>query len=101
MKQEENNVSYDEMKTIVTTLFKVPQPNDSYHQLTRQEQVIIFRLRTGHNKLNKHLHRLKIVVSPRCQYQEDDQTAEHILQECRVFYGGNIATSNQFGGQAL
>ena len=83
MEQEENSVSYDEMKTVVKALFKVPQPNDSYHQLTRQDQVIIFRLRTGHNKLNKHLHRLKIVASSRCQCQEDDQTAEHILQECR------------------
>ena len=83
MEQEENSVSYDEMKTVVKALFKVPQPNDSYHQLTRQDQVIIFRLRTGHNKLNKHLHRLKIAASSRCQCQEDDQTAEHILQECR------------------
>ena len=83
MEQEENSVSYDEMRTVVKSFFKAPQPNDSYHQLTRQDQVIIFRLRTGHNKLNKHLHRLKIVGSPRCQCGEGDQTSEHVLQECR------------------
>ena len=83
MEQEENSTTYDEMRTVVKSLFKVPQPNDSYHQLSRQDQVIIFRLRTGHNKLNSHLHRLKIVGSPRCQCKEGDQTAKHILQECR------------------
>ena len=81
--QEENSVTYTEMKTVVKSLFKVPQPPDSYHQLSRQEQVIIFRLRTGHNRLNRHLHRLKIVSSPRCQCGEGDQTADHILQDCR------------------
>ena len=71
------------MKTVVQSFFKVPEPNDSCHQKIGQDQVNIFRLRTGHNKLNKHLNRLKIVALPRCQCQEVDQTAEHILQACR------------------
>ena len=81
--QEENSVTYTEMKTVVKSIYKVPHPPDSYHQLSRQEQVIIFRLRTGHNRLNKHLHRLNLVRSPRCQCGEGDQTADHILQDCR------------------
>ena len=34
-----------------------PQHNkkDPYHLLSRQEQVIIFRLRTGHNRMKKHI----------------------------------------------
>ena len=76
------SVTYTEMKTFVKSLFRVPQPRSSYTQLTRQEQVIIFRLRTGHNRLNHHLHRLKIVRSPNCQCGEDDQTVKHILQDC-------------------
>ena len=80
--QEENSVTYTEIKTVAKSLFKVPQTRDSYHQLTRQEQVIIFRLRTGHNRLNKHLHRLKIVRSPGCQCGKGEQTADHILQDC-------------------
>ena len=55
-------VSFDESKTFT----KTPQhkqwqlqhpascPNDSYHLLTLREQVKIFRLRTGHNRLNHH-----------------------------------------------
>nr|KAG5693104.1 hypothetical protein BaRGS_014054 [Batillaria attramentaria] len=30
--------------------------DNCYHQLTRPDQVIIFRLRTGHNRLRHHLH---------------------------------------------
>ena len=82
MEQEKNSHIYTEMKTFVKSLFRVPQPRSSYTQLTRQEQVIIFRLRTGHNRLNHHLHRLKIVRSPNCQCGEEDQTVKHILQDC-------------------
>ena len=76
--------TYSEMKTITKSLFKVSQPRESYNQLDRRDQVIIFRLRIGHNRLNKHFHRLNIVRSPRCPYGEDDQTADHILQDCRL-----------------
>ncbi|GFS04193.1 hypothetical protein ElyMa_002907200 [Elysia marginata] len=35
--------------------------NDPYYQLTHREQVTIFRLRTGHNRLKQHLwDKLKI-----------------------------------------
>ena len=40
---------------------------DSYHLLTRSEQVAIFRLRTGHTRLNYHLfNKLKIGQSDKC-----------------------------------
>ena len=82
-KQIENSVSLAEMKTIIKSLHRTPQPQDSYHQLTRQQQVVIFRLRTGHNRLNHHLHRrFRLVPSPLCPCGEADQTAEHILQDC-------------------
>lgn len=34
-----------------------PQPNNSYIQLARSEQIIIFRFGTGHNRLNQHFDR--------------------------------------------
>ena len=81
--QTTNNISLPEMNTIIKTLFRTPQSTDSYHQLTRQEQVIIFRLRTGHNRLNCHMNkRFRLAPSPRCPCGEADQTAEHVLQEC-------------------
>ena len=75
--------TYSEMKTITKSLFKVSQPRESCNKLDRPDQVIIFRLRTGHNRQNKHLHMLNIIRSWRCPCGKDDQTAKHILQDCR------------------
>ena len=81
--QEDNPVSSTEMKSIIKSLFRTPQQHDSYHQLARAEQVVIFRLRTGHNRLNQHLHRkLRVVPSPMCSCGEAEQDTAHILQDC-------------------
>ena len=39
---------------------------DPMHSLNRWQQKTLFRLRTGHSRLNSHLHRLKIASSPLC-----------------------------------
>ncbi|XP_062579709.1 uncharacterized protein LOC134241701 [Saccostrea cucullata] len=84
-KQYENQVGFSEMKTIITSLHTTPQQQDSYHQLARPEQTTIFRLRTGHNRLNQHLHRvMKVIPSPMCPCGEADQNTEHLLQHCRI-----------------
>ena len=82
--QQENKVTLAEMKTIMKSLYKPTLPPDSFHQLSRQEQVVIFRLRTGHNRMNHHLHRhFHVVPSPLCCCGEAEQTTEHVLQVCR------------------
>ena len=84
--QEDKAVSLAELNTITKALFRTPAQKDSLHLLTRPEQVSIFRLRTGHNALNKHLHsKLKVVPSPMCPCGEAEQDTHHILQECRNF----------------
>ena len=81
--QEDNPVNVAEMTTIIKSLHKQPQMKDSYHQLTRKQQVIVFRLRTGHNRLNHHLSRkLRLVPSPLCPCGLEEQTTEHVLQSC-------------------
>ncbi|CAG2245305.1 unnamed protein product [Mytilus edulis] len=83
--QEENPVCFTEMKTIIKSLFNTPQQQDSYHQLTRSEQTTIFRLRTGHNRLNQHLHKvMKVVPSPMCPCGEAEQDTAHLLQSCNL-----------------
>ncbi|OOY33764.1 hypothetical protein BOV88_13545 [Solemya velum gill symbiont] len=83
--QEENPVCFSEMKTIIKSLFNTPQQQDSYHQLTRSEQTTIFRLRTGHNRLNLHLHKvMKVVPSPMCPCGEAEQDTAHLLQSCNL-----------------
>ncbi|KAK7093030.1 hypothetical protein V1264_008689 [Littorina saxatilis] len=84
--QEDNAVSLAELNTITKALFRTPAQKDSLHLLTRPEQVTIFRLRTGHNRLNKHLHsKLKVVPSPMCPCEEAEQDTHHILQDCGNF----------------
>jgi len=84
--QEDNAVSLAELNTITKALYRNPAQKDSLHLLSRSEQVTIFRLRTGHNRLNKHLHtKLKVVPSPMCSCGEAEQDTHHILQECGNF----------------
>ena len=60
-------------------------PNqDALHQLARHQQTIIFRLRTGHCRLNSHLKRIGIKTSTQCPCGEADQTPEHYLQSCSL-----------------
>ena len=81
--QPQSTLSYHDKKTIIKTKMKPRTEKDDYHTLSRQEQVLILRLRSGHNRLNHHLAtKLKLVPSPRCPCGQDNQTAEHILQRC-------------------
>jgi hypothetical protein len=101
--QQENPVCLTEMKTIIKSLFKTPQQQDSYHQLTRSNQTTICRLRTGHNRLNQHLNRvMKIIPSPMCSCGEVEQDTAHILQTCRNHQAlREEAITNNTPGDAL
>ena len=82
--QPENQVCLTEVKTIIKSLFKTPQQQYSYNQLTRSDHNNIFRLRTGHNRLNQHLNRvMKIILSSMCSRGEAEQDTAHILQTCK------------------
>ena len=50
--------------------------------LDRKSQTTIFRLRTGHCGLNKHLKRLGVKDTAHCDCGSEEQTPEHILQTC-------------------
>ena len=77
----ENSLSFHEKKTIIKTCARPRVEQDDYHQLSREEHVIILSLRSGHNRLNHHLStKLKLVPSPLCACGAENQTAEHILQ---------------------
>lgn len=89
--QEDLAVTYDEAKAIIKTkseaLWKEAHPafnpKDPYYQLSRQEQCLIFRLRTKHNRLRHHLfHKFRIGQTDQCPCGTGSQTTEHILQTC-------------------
>ncbi|XP_064645142.1 uncharacterized protein LOC135498689 [Lineus longissimus] len=59
---------------------------DCCYQLTRREQVLIFRLRTGHNRQKHHLFtEFRIGESDICICNQEPMTAEHILGRCSSF----------------
>ena len=85
--QKDNKVCPSETNTILKSLYRTPpsKTRDSYHQLSRAEQVVIFRLRTGHCRLKQHLHRkLHLSPSPTCSCGEAEETVEHVLQDCQL-----------------
>ena len=54
--------------------------------LTRWEQETVFRLRTGHNRLNHHLYsKLCISHTEQCPCGTGSQTSEKILQSCLLY----------------
>ena len=58
----------------------------SYYVLTRREQVTVFRLRTGHNRLNDHLcSKPRIGHTEQCPCGTGCQTTEHMLQSCPIY----------------
>ena len=76
LEQEDRCTSYTDEKTIIKNLSKKKgkqqHPNynqsDSLHKLNRHEQVILFRLRTGHNRLNAYMYNKFKVASLRCAH---------------------------------
>ena len=89
--QIDRSTSYSEAKTIIRAEQlrqwhqQHPRYNssDPFHLLPRREQVVIFRLRTGHNRLNHHLFtKFRIGQSEQCPCGTGSQTTEHLLQSC-------------------
>ena len=92
--QESKEVSYTEAKAIGKEKLKrrwlQHHPHycasDAYYHLSRQDQVIMTRLRTGHSRLRHHMF-TKVLVgdSPVCPCGAADMTVRHILQDSRIF----------------
>ena len=85
------STSYKEIKTLLKQKQKpvwriknngYDQQKDQINALDRRTQTTIFRLRTGHCGLRKHLKRLGLADSAHCECGSEEQTPEHILQTC-------------------
>ena len=84
--QHANNVSFSEKKTLIRALTMPRSQRDDYHLLSRKQQVVLVRLRTGHNRLNSHMHgKLKLAPSSTCPCGQEDQTTEYILKKDAPF----------------
>ena len=85
MKQEKLPITLKK-KIIVKNMFRAKKIPDNYHTLDRAGQVTLNRIRTGHHRLNSHMHRkIYLVPSPLCTCGTEDKTTEHILQRCPAY----------------
>ena len=57
-------------------------PKDALRLLSRHEQTMIFRLRTGHCRLRSHMKQIDIGKSALRPCGLEAQTTAHILQSC-------------------
>ena len=89
--QTDRSTTYPDVKAIIKakqwSLWHQKHPSynstDPFYLLTRQEQVSIFRLRTGHNRLRHNLFtKFKVGDTDQCPCRTGVHTAEHILQHC-------------------
>ena len=89
--QDNYEVSFEEEKTIIKSLARKKwhqqHPNynkqDDYYRLKREDQVILFRLRTGHNRMRAHMHnKLRIGPTEMCPCNTGPMTTQHLLQDC-------------------
>ena len=91
LEQLDGGSSYAESKTLVKAAMARKwksdhpdsDPSDPIHGMTRSQQTIIFRLRTGHNRLRQHMYkRFKVGDSEICPCGQAPQNTEHVLQTC-------------------
>ena len=91
LEQRDRQVSFSDEKTVIKALTKKRlhqqhpgyKQSNSYYSLNRADQVILFRLRTGHNRLRAHLFtKLRIGETDICPCGTEPMTAEHLLQNC-------------------
>jgi hypothetical protein len=87
MQQPVGAITYQQKKDMVVSRRRSPTfLQYEYHVLDRAAQVIIFRLKTGHNSLKAHMFsNFKIGDSAQCTCGQGSLTAERILQDCRHY----------------
>ena len=75
---------------------QTPNQTDPINQLHRAHQTAVFRLRTHHEPLNAHLHRIKKEHPAKCVYCSDsDETVEHVLLHCTTTSDPDYCQLNQ------
>ena len=91
--QEEGSTSYAEQKQLLKTVFhykwkerlNVERETDALATMTREQQVQMFRLRTGHCGLLAHLYRIGRSHTDQCPCGTGVQDVDHLLQTCPTY----------------
>ena len=71
-------------RRLIRALTMPRSQRDDYYLLLWEQQVVLVRLHTRHNRLNSHMHgKLKLASLPTCPCGQEDQATEHVLQRCK------------------
>ena len=66
--------------------FKSIEPNfkniEIINMQNKHMEIILYRLRTGHNRLNMHLHKLGLHISGLCDFCEEPEIVKQYLLNC-------------------
>ena len=86
----------------LTCPVSTPHQSDSLHKLNTPQQVILFRLRAGHNRLNAHMYsKFKVGESETCPCYTDCRTSTAALPTTWYSEAGHVARTDTTEGQAL
>ena len=100
MIQTNHGLSYQETRVITKSSIqkrwldshKSHSRQDPIHQITREGQRIIFRLRTGHNRLRYHMFKtFSVGDTDMCPCNRASETVEHVLQNCELYSAARVA----------
>ena len=94
--QTDSSLHPKEIKTILkrneSERCQYNHKSDPYFKLLRHFQNIIFRLRTGHNRLKQLMFRkLRIGASQMCPRRTAPENAEHVLQTYPLYHSNRSA----------
>lgn len=93
---------YAEGKFIAKTAPDLPSKKhcEKLGELSRKGACIWTQLKTGHIGLNKHLHRIKVVQSPKCpSCKTYDESVEHYLLHCDAYRQERIEMKRKIRGR--
>nr|KAG5700129.1 hypothetical protein BaRGS_010436 [Batillaria attramentaria] len=111
--QEEQELKFEEVKTIVREIQRRrrrqehPDYNnsDGYYHLSREDQVIIVRLRTGHCRFKHHMFtKFNIGDTAACSCGAPRMAVDHLLQNCPTHQnqkGDNLTYRHAVAGEDL
>jgi hypothetical protein len=87
---------------MIKSIYRIPCSSRNYHQRSKREQVIMFRLRTGHNRLNA-----LIWTNPFCSFHSPAVPVERLTRQlntcsrCVKAEGERLADATEHPGTTV
>ena len=78
------------IQLIKDNFLKSIEPNVKIKQIINMQnkhmEIILYRLKNGHNRLNMHLHKIGLHNSGLCDFCKEPETVKHYLLDCLKYH---------------